>query len=150
MTVFMIKVIHHLQIDENQYHVDINRALLRHPEAKLEPPDTNNIQLINKNDRHEKRNNEPDPQQYLQYANVFLPVLIVVFPHSPSLIQSAFLLIIDFILWYWFLSRRTLQTMSDGGLSALSDLHTYPIYLHPVTFILYPGYSPSFQPEVIG
>src|SRR6056300_1784582 len=90
MTVFMIKVIHHLQIDENQYHVDINRALLRHPEAKLEPPDTNNIQLINKNDRHEKRNNEPDPQQYLQYANVFLPVLIVVFPHSPSLIQSAF------------------------------------------------------------
>ena len=48
-----------------------------------------------------------------------------------------------------FLFWLTVPCTSDRGLSALSDLRAYPIYLHPITFFLYPlsVSFPQFPPR---
>lgn len=58
-TIFMVKLVHFVDIDKDKNDETKNGTLLRHPESKFETKELDIIQNINKQDRHSKGNQKP-------------------------------------------------------------------------------------------
>ena len=60
---FFVQPVHQCDIDENQNHEGVDWALLRKPEAKLEPANMYGVELVDKQYAEPERDDKPNHQQ---------------------------------------------------------------------------------------
>jgi len=78
-----IEMIHAPGVEEDQRDKDVDRSLLREPEAELEAADANGIELLDQQDAESVRANEPDDHAAQYEPQVSLPVGLAVFRCHP-------------------------------------------------------------------
>jgi hypothetical protein len=77
-----INAIHAPGVKENQQHKDVNRALLRKPETKLKPTDSNRIELLDEEYAETERDREPDRETQCDKLEIGAPVRqTIIFVH---------------------------------------------------------------------
>ncbi len=70
----LVETIHTPGVEEYQCDENVNRALLREPEAELEATDSNLIQFFHKQNAESEGTDEPDEQAHCDQLQIGPPV----------------------------------------------------------------------------